>query len=40
MESFAKLNHINTYDSASKSSRRVIKNNLGSTDKLLSRIVE
>ena len=40
MESFAKLSHINVYDSASKSSREVIKNNLGSTDKLLSRIVE
>ena len=40
MESFAKLSHINVYDSASKSSREIIKNNLGSTDKLLSRIVE
>jgi 3-deoxy-D-manno-octulosonic-acid transferase len=40
MESFARLNHINIYNSASKSSRIVIKNNLGSTDKLLSRIVK
>jgi 3-deoxy-D-manno-octulosonic-acid transferase len=40
MESFARLNHTNIYNSASKSSRIVIKNNLGSTDKLLSRIVK
>ena len=39
MESFNKLSQTNIYNFASKSSRKVIQNNIGSTDKLLSRIV-
>lgn len=39
MEAFNKLSQTNIYNFASKSSRKVIQNNIGSTDKLLSRIV-